>query len=62
MLDDGQMKDAALNHFQHILDRQTRIDPLDRYRRQLVQGKFLIDLADGVTGSTAGGQCHGLAR
>ncbi|MNP07478.1 hypothetical protein D3C76_995000 [compost metagenome] len=62
LLDDGQMKDPALDHFQHVLDRQARVDPLDLDRRQFMQRQLLVDLADGVTGGAAVGQCQGFAR
>ncbi|MNP32659.1 hypothetical protein D3C76_1258550 [compost metagenome] len=33
LLDDGQMKNPALDHFQDILHRQGGIDPFDLHRR-----------------------------
>ena len=61
LLDDGQVENPGLDHFQHILDRQGRVDPFDLDRRQLVQGQLLIDLADGVPCRAAGGQRQGFS-
>ncbi|MNG04376.1 hypothetical protein D3C84_875020 [compost metagenome] len=61
LLDDGQVKDSTLDHLQHVLDRQARVDPLDLDRRQFMQRQLLVDLADGVPGRTAVGQRQGLA-
>ncbi|MNP61639.1 hypothetical protein D3C76_1568510 [compost metagenome] len=55
------MKDPTLDHLQHVLDRQARVDPLDLDRRQFMQRQLLVDLADGVPGRTAVGQRQGLA-
>ncbi|MNC84017.1 hypothetical protein D3C75_1383040 [compost metagenome] len=59
MFDDGQVKDPALNHLQHVFDRQTRVDPFDDDRWQFVQRELLIDLADGIPGGTARRQRQG---
>ncbi len=56
LLDDGQVKDAGLDHLQHVLHRQARVDPLHLDRRLLVQGQFLVDLVDRIRRRAAGGQ------
>ena len=61
LLDNGQVEDAALNHLQHIFDRQRRVDPFDLDRRQFVQRQFLIELTDRLPRRTAGRQRQGFA-
>ncbi|MGE6473299.1 hypothetical protein [Serratia proteamaculans] len=61
LLDDGQMENTTLDHFQHILDRKAWVDPLDLDRRLLMQRQLLINLADRITRSTARRQRQGFA-
>ena len=59
LLDHGQVIDAGLDHFQHILHRQGRVDPLHLDRRALAQRQLLVDLLDQRAGRAGAGQGHG---
>ncbi|MNC29196.1 hypothetical protein D3C75_774370 [compost metagenome] len=59
LLDHGQVIDAGLDHFQHILHRQGRVDPLHLDRRAFAQRQLLVDLLDQRAGGTGAGQGHG---
>src|SRR5207253_6685144 len=54
-----QLKNPALDHLQHVLDRKAGVDPLDLDRWQLAQGQLLVDLMDHLPGGAAGGQRQG---
>ncbi|MNF80719.1 hypothetical protein D3C84_629680 [compost metagenome] len=48
-----QRIDAGLDHLQHILHRQARVDPLDGDGRHLARSQLLVDLAQRLPGGAA---------
>ncbi|MNR06125.1 hypothetical protein D3C85_1221880 [compost metagenome] len=55
LLDHCQVENPGLDHFQHILHGQARIDPLDLDRRQFAQCQFLVDFMHCIAGGAGTG-------
>ncbi len=58
LLDHGEVIDASLDHLQHVLHRQGRIDPFHLDRRTFAQRQLLVQLLDQRAGGTGAGQRH----